>query len=95
MDQSRPIVQGTGRGNTVIRVLPERLDLVSGWQGQTVESVGLKQVVEVSVRGIVNCTLSIELNDGRRLELDRMALPDARQVKAAIERQKKTAGLYE
>ena len=95
MDQSRPIVQGTGRGNTVIRVHPDRLDLFSGWQGQTVESVGLKQVVEVSVRGIVNCTLSVELNDGRLIELDRMALPDARRIKAAIEAQKRTAGVYE
>ena len=88
-------MQGTGRGNTVIRVHPHRLELVSGWQGQTIESLGLKQVVEVSVRGIVNCTLSVELNDGRRVELDRMALPDARRIKAAIETQKRTAGLYE
>lgn len=88
-------MQGTGRGNTVIRVLPDRLELVSGWQGQTIETVGLKQVVAASIRGLVNCTLSVDLNDGRRLELDRMALPDARRIKAAIEKQKETAGLYE
>lgn len=79
----------------MIQVYPDRLEFVSGWQGQNVVSVGLKQVVEVSVRGIVNCTLTVELNDGRRVELDRMALPDARGIKAAIERQKRTAGLYE
>lgn len=93
--QGRPIAQGTGRGNTVIRVYPDRLEFVSGWQSQNVAAVGLKQVVGVTIRGIVNCTLAVELNDGRRVELDRLALPDARRIKGAIERQKETAGLYE
>ncbi len=93
--QGRPIAQGTGRGNTVIRVYPDRLEFVSGWQGQNATSVGLKQVVEVTIRGVVNCTLAVEINDGRRVEVDRMALPDARRIKSAIERQKETAGLYE
>jgi hypothetical protein len=34
-------------------------------------------------------------NAGRIYELERMALPDARGVKSAIERQKQKAGLYE
>jgi hypothetical protein len=93
--EQRAIAQGTGSGNTVIRVYPDRLEFASGWQGQNVVSVGLKQVVEVVVRGVVNCTLTVEINDGRRIELDRMALPDARAIKATIERQKQTAGLYE
>jgi len=51
--------------------------------------------VDVATRGVINCTLTVELNDGRRMTVDHMALPDARQVKAAIENQKRTAGLYE
>jgi hypothetical protein len=57
--------------------------------------LGLKQIASVSIRGLVNCTLAIEVNDGRRLHVERMALPDARQVKSAIESQKQKAGLYE
>jgi len=44
---------------------------------------------------MINCTLTLEINDGRRLNVERMALPDARQVKATIESQKQRAGLYE
>jgi hypothetical protein len=43
----------------------------------------------------VNCTLTLESNTGRLYELDRMALPDARAVKTAIERQKQKAGVYD
>ena len=93
--QGNPIAQGTGSGNTVIRVYPDRLEFVSGWQGRNVTSIGLKQVVGVSIKGIVNCTLTVEVNDGRRIDLDRMALPDARGIKTTIERQKESAGLYE
>ena len=94
MDQTRPLAQGAGRTN-VVNVYADRVEFVSGWQGQNVATVGLKQVVGVSTRGVINCTLTVELNDGRRINVDRMALPDARQVKAAIEKQKETAGLYE
>lgn len=94
MYQRRPLAQGAGRTN-VINVYADRVEIVSGWQGQTVAPVGLKQVAGVSIRGVINCTLTVELNDGRRISVDRMALPDARQVKAAIEKQKETAGLYE
>jgi hypothetical protein len=92
--EQRPIVQGTGSGNNVISVYSDRVELSSGLGGQNT-SVGLKQVASVLIRGWVNCTLTIEINDGRRLNVQRMALPDARQIKAAIERQKRTAGLYE
>jgi hypothetical protein len=92
--EQRPIVQGTGSGNNVISVYSDRVELNSGLGGQNT-SVGLKQVASVLIRGWVNCTLTIEINDGRRLNVQRMALPDARQIKAAIERQKRTAGLYE
>ncbi len=79
----------------MINVYADRVVMSSGWQNQTNTSLGLKQVANVQLRGLVNCTLSIEVNDGRRLNVERMALPDARQVKDAIERQKKMAGLYE
>jgi hypothetical protein len=60
-----------------------------------VESVSIRDVAAVRVQGVVNCTLTIENNAGRVYRLDRMALPDARGVKTAIERQKQKAGLYE
>jgi hypothetical protein len=94
MDQKRPLAQGAGRGN-VISVYEDRVEFVSGWRGQNVASVGLKQIVNVTTRGVINCTLTVEVNDGRRITVDHMALPDARQVKAAIENRKSTAGLYE
>jgi hypothetical protein len=93
--EQRLLAQGTGSGSKVINVYPDRVELWTGWQGHNTFSVGLKQVATVSIKGLINCTLTIEINDGRRLNVERMALPDARQVKAAIERQKKTAGLHE
>jgi hypothetical protein len=93
--EQRLLAQGTGSGNNVINVYPDRVELRAGWQGQNAETVGLKQVASVSIRGWVNCTLTVEINDGRRLNVERMALPDARQIKAAIEDQKRKAGLYE
>ncbi len=92
--EERPIAQGTGT-NVVVNVYPERLELRTGWQNENVTSLGLKQVVGISVRGLVNSTLVVELNDGRRLNIGRMALPDARKIKAAIESQKEKASLYE
>ena len=92
--EQRPIAQGTGSGNNVISVYSDRVEFSSGLGGQNA-SVGLKQVASVLIRGWVNCTLTIEINDGRRLNVQRMALPDARQIKAVIERQKRMAGLYE
>jgi hypothetical protein len=71
------------------------VEIRSGWQGQQVESVSIRDVAAVRVQGVVNCTLTIENNAGRVYRLDRMALPDARGVKTAIERQKQKAGLYE
>ena len=92
--EQRLIAQGTGLNN-VINVYSDRVEIRTGWQSQNADSLGLKQIANVSVRGLVNCTLTIEVNDGRRLAVERMALPDARQVKAAIESQKQKAGLYE
>ena len=92
--EQRLIAQGTGLNN-VINVYSDRLEIRTGWQSQNADSLGLKQIANVSIRGLVNCTLTIEVNDGRRLAVERMALPDARQVKAAIESQKQKAGLYE
>ena len=79
----------------MVNVYPDRVELVSGWQGQNVVAVGLRQVVDATVRGVVNATLVIETNDGRRISVERMAPPDARQIRVAIEQQKKSAGLYE
>jgi hypothetical protein len=93
MEQT-PIAQGTGTGNKVLTVYPDRVVLSPGFRGQNT-SVGLKQIASVSIRGWVNCTLTLEINDGRRLNVERMALPDARQIKAVIERQKRMAGLHE
>ena len=88
------LAQGAGN-NSVINVYPDRVEFRTGWNSENADSLGLKQIANVSIRGLVNCTLTIEVNDGRRLDVERMALPDARQVKAAVEAQKRKAGLYE
>lgn len=93
--EQRLLAQGTGSRNNVVNVYPDRVELVDGWQNRSISSVGLRQIATVSIRGLINCTLTIEINDGRRLSVERMALPDARQIKAAIEDQKRKAGLYE
>ena len=92
--EQRLLAQGAGN-NSVINVYPDRVEFRTGWNSENADSLGLKQIANVSVRGLVNCTLTIEVNDGRRLDVERMALPDARQVKAAVEAQKRKAGLYE
>ena len=92
--EQRLLAQGAGTNN-VITVYPDRVEFRTGWRGENVTSLRLKQVAGVSLRGLVNCTLTLEVNDGRRLSVERMALPDARQVKDAIEEQKRRAGLYE
>ena len=90
-----PITQATARGNNVVAVYADRVELRSGWQGQHVEPVSIRDVSAVRIRGLINCTLTILDNAGRIYELERMALPDARGVKSAIERQKQKAGVYE
>lgn len=90
-----PITQATARGNNVVAVHANRVDLRSGWQGQNVEFVSIRDVSAVRIRGVINCTLIIEENAGRVYELEHMALPDARGIKTAIERQKQKAGTYE
>lgn len=90
-----PVTQATAHNNFVVSVYPDRLELRSGWRGQNVETLGLKDVSVVSIRGLVNCTLSIQSNTGRVYDLTRMALPDARRIKTAVETQKQRAGLYE
>ena len=92
--EQRLLAQGAGN-NSVIHVYPDRVEFRTGWNSENADSLGLKQIANVSIRGLVNCTLTIEVNDGRRLDVERMALPDARQVKAAVEAQKRKAGLYE
>ena len=90
-----PITQATAHSNTIVVVYADHVEVRSGWQSQNVESFGLKEVATVGVRGVVNTTLTLETNTGRVLQLNRMALPDARKVKQAIERQKQRAGLYD
>jgi len=90
-----PITQATGHNNTIVGVYPDRVELKSGWQSQNVESVGLRDIATVVIKGLVNVTLTVQTNTGRVYELNRMALPDARRVKNAVELQKRRAGLYE
>lgn len=90
-----PITQATGHGNNIVAVYPDRVEIKSGWQGQNVEAVNLRDISEVRVKGLVNCTLTITNNTGRVHELTRMALPDARRIKKTVEEQKGRAGLYE
>ena len=90
-----PITQATAHGNNVVIVYADRVELRSGWQGQHVEPVSIKDVSVVCMHGLINCTLTILTNEGRVYELERMAFPDARSIKTAIERQKQKAGIYE
>ena len=90
-----PITQATGHNNTIVNVYTDRVELKSGWQSQNIESVGLRDIAAVAVKGFVNVTLTIQTNTGRVYQLNRMALPDARKVKNAVEQQKLKAGLYE
>jgi hypothetical protein len=91
----RPITQATGHRNTIVIVYEDRIELRSGWQGQNVESMKLRDVSVVGIRGVVNVTMTVENNTGRIYRLERMALPDARRVKNAVEQQKRRASLYE
>ncbi len=91
----QPITQATGHNNTIVGVYQDRIELKSGWQSQNVESVDLRDVAGISIKGLVNVTLTIETNTGRIYRLNRMALPDARRIKNTFERQKQRAGLYE
>jgi hypothetical protein len=93
--EGTPITQATGHNNTIVGVYQDRIELKSGWQSQNVESVGLRDVAVIHIKGLVNVTLTIETNKGRVYTLNRMALPDARRIKNTFEQQKRRAGLYE
>jgi hypothetical protein len=90
-----PITQATGSNNTIVSVYQDRIELRSGWQSQNVESIGLRDVALIGIKGLVNVTLTIETNTGRVYQLNRMALPDARRIKNTFEHQKRRAGLYD
>lgn len=89
------LAQAAGHNNYIVTVYTNRVELKSGWQGQNVENVGLRDISSVSVKGVVSCTLVLRTNEGRVYQVTRMARPDASQVKNAIEQQKQKAGLYE
>ena len=91
----RFIAQATGHNNHIVNVYEDHVEITSGWQRQNVENIGLRDVASVTVKGLVNCTLTLESNKGRVFQLSRMARPDANGIKSAIERQKQKAGLYE
>jgi hypothetical protein len=91
----QPIIQATGHNNTIVGVYQDRIEFKSGWQSQNVESVSLRDVSLIGIKGFVNVTLTIETNTGRVYQLNRMALPDARRIKNEFEQQKRRAGLYE
>ena len=93
--EGRPITQATGHNNTIVAVYADRIDIKTGWRSQNVESVGLRDVALIGIKGLVNVTLTIETNTGRLYRLNRMALPDARRIKNTFEQQKRMAGLYE
>jgi len=90
-----PITQATGHNNTIVAVYGDRIELKTGWQSQNIETVGLRDVALINIKGFVNVTLTIETNTGRVYQLSRMALPDARRIKHTFEQQEQRAGLYE
>jgi len=88
-------MQATGHNNTIVAVYGDRIELRTGWQSQNRESIGLRDVALINIKGLVNVTLTIETNTGRVYQLSRMALPDARRIKNTFEYQKQRAGLYD
>ncbi|MDQ3863837.1 MAG: hypothetical protein M3317_10110 [Actinomycetota bacterium] len=90
-----PITQATGHNNTIVGVYEDRIELRSGWQSQRVQSIGLRDVAVIHLKGLVNVTMTIVTNTGRVYQLNRMALPDARRIKNTLEQQKRRAGLYD
>lgn len=93
--EDRPVAQATGSNNDIIEVYPQRMELHSGWQNHHTETLDLKEVSTVSVKGWVNCTLTVRTNKGREYRFERLALPEARGIKSAVESQKQRAGLYD
>jgi hypothetical protein len=91
----RPVAQATGSNNNIVEVYPERMELHSGWQNHQTETLNLKDISSVSVKGLVNCTLIILTNKGREYRIQRISLPEARGIKSAVESQKQRAGLYD
>ena len=88
------MAQGTGGGVAVV-VYPDRVEFGSRSHRRDGASVRLGQIACVRVRGLVNCSLTIEVTEGRPLGVESMALPDARRIKAEIENQKRSTGLWE
>jgi hypothetical protein len=54
--EQRLLAQGAGN-NSVINVYPDRVEFRTGWNSENADSLGLKQIANVSIRGLVNCTL--------------------------------------
>ena len=57
--EATPITQATGHNNTIVGVYEDRIELKSGWQSQNIESVGLRDVAVIAIKGLVNVTLTI------------------------------------
>jgi len=93
--ENRPVAQATGSNNNIVEVYPDRLELHSGWQNHHTETLSLKDVSSVSVKGLVNCVLTIQSNKGRQYKVERLSLPEARSIKSAVDSQKQRAGLYD
>lgn len=90
-----PLTEASAHANNVIKVYSDRIEIQSGWQGQKVEAIDLKEIENITIKGFVNCTLILKSNKGQIFELKRMALPEARRVKSTVENQKSRAGLYD
>lgn len=90
-----PLTQAAAHANNVVKVFPDRVEIQSGWQGQNVEVLDLRDIENVTIKGLVNCTLIVKSNKGRIIELKKMSLPESRRIKSTIESQKNRAGLYD
>ncbi|MDN5697014.1 MAG: hypothetical protein L0G70_03440 [Rubrobacter sp.] len=91
----RPVAQASGSQNNIVEVYSDRVELHSGWQNQSTETLSLRDISQVTIKGWVNCTLTIQTNKGRQHQMSRMAMPEAREIKSAIDSCKLKAGLYE
>lgn len=89
----RPVAQAAASWSTVINVYSDRVEVVKGLNGQHRETITYKALVEVRLKGWVNCTLTLEDNTGRVLDFEKLSLGEAREVKDAIETGKQRAAI--
>ena len=89
-----PIAQATGNNNNIIEVYAQRMEVHRGWQNHQTETLTLKDISSISIKGWINCTLIVETNKGRVYHFEHVSLPEARGIKTVVYSQKQKASTY-